>query len=154
LNTGGLPKLIHHAAGPVSLDRSRRYEQDHRVGPFGKPSGLWVSVSGDDGWAAWCSDQNYRLDQLSTAHRVTLRARADVRFISDVSALDAFDSEFRGGTNGSGIDWATVASCHDGMIIAPYQWGRRSQLDWYYGWDCASGCIWNLDAIESFDLLP
>lgn len=148
------PKLAHHAAGPVSLDRSRRYAQEPRVSPFGKPNGLWVSIAGDDGWAAWCRDQNYRIDLLSTTHQVTLRSRADIRFINDVSALDAFDSEFRGGGDGSGIDWATVAKRHDGMIIAPYQWSRRSQLDWYYGWDCASGCIWNLDAIESFDTLP
>jgi len=149
----GLPDLIHHAAGPVSLDRSRRYAQESRVSPFGKPNGLWLSIAGDDGWAAWCSDQNYRLDLLSTTHQVTLRSRADVRFITEVSALDEFDSEFRGVVDGSGIDWETVAKRHDGVIIAPYQWGRRSQLDWYYGWDCASGCIWNLNAIESFDVI-
>ena len=37
----------------------------------------------------------------------------------------------------------------DGIIIAPYQWYCRMTVDWYYTWDCASGCIWNLDAIES-----
>jgi hypothetical protein len=48
------------------------------------------------------------------------------------------------------IDWARVAEEYQGIIIAPYCWQRR--LDgpahsWYYGWDCASGCIWDAEAI-------
>ena len=46
------------------------------------------------------------------------------------------------------IDWPKVAERYDGIIIAPYQWSRR--LDgpmWYYGWDCASGCVWRARAV-------
>ena len=47
------------------------------------------------------------------------------------------------------IDWPAVATDYPGLIIAPYQWScRMSEFTrWYYGWDCASGCIWNADAI-------
>lgn len=38
-------------------------------------------------------------------------------------------------------------SVYDG---APYQWECRLDRDtfWYYSWDCASACIWNLQAVR------
>ena len=53
------------------------------------------------------------------------------------------------------IDWKKVKSKYQGIIIAPYQWSCRLNLDsnWYYGWDCASGCIWDLDCIKDFKLI-
>lgn len=46
------------------------------------------------------------------------------------------------------IDWSAVAAQYGGILIAPYQWKRRLELTWYYGWDCASGCAWDLSLIE------
>lgn len=57
------------------------------------------------------------------------------------------------------IDWFQVVRNFPGIIIAPYLWERRnsnrSNWDscWYYGWDCASGCIWDLRCIESFQMV-
>lgn len=47
------------------------------------------------------------------------------------------------------VNWPLIATRWDGIIIAPYQWSCRydDRTFWYYGWDCASGCIWNLHAI-------
>lgn len=28
-----------------------------------------------------------------------------------------------------------------------------NRCTWYYGWDCASGCIWDKDAIEHYYLI-
>lgn len=44
----------------------------------------------------------------------------------------------------SGIDWKAVAKEYDGIEIDPYQYERRFSEGflWYYGWDCASGCVW------------
>lgn len=51
--------------------------------------------------------------------------------------------------------WEEISSQCDGIMIAPYQWDMRlhTLFFWYYGWDCSSGCIWNLDCIEEFKLL-
>jgi hypothetical protein len=48
------------------------------------------------------------------------------------------------------IEWRKVAERFDGIIIAPYIWQRRLDLEssWYYSWDCASGCIWNASAVR------
>lgn len=41
-----------------------------------------------------------------------------------------------------------VAKDYDGIEIAPYQESLRYDLEWYYGWDVASGCIWNFEGIR------
>lgn len=51
----------------------------------------------------------------------------------------------------SAIMWPKVAKEYQGIIISPYQWERRDFFGtfWYSGWDCASGCIWDKEAIKS-----
>ena len=51
------------------------------------------------------------------------------------------------------IAWEKVAAKYDGLIITPYIWQRRMELNWYYTWDCASGCIWNVRAIKDIRLI-
>ena len=52
------------------------------------------------------------------------------------------------------IDWSSTYKNYDGIVIAPYQWNcRYGDHIWYYTWDCASGCIWNIDAIEKIELI-
>ena len=33
---------------------------------------------------------------------------------------------------------------------------RRLDMEtrWYYGWDCASGCVWDASAVQSVEPLP
>ncbi len=47
------------------------------------------------------------------------------------------------------IDWPLLAGIDwDGIEICPYlQEFRRSNSGWYYGWDVASGCIWDSEAL-------
>lgn len=48
------------------------------------------------------------------------------------------------------INWPMVADRYQGIVIAPYLWSRRMDGGlWYYGWDCASGCIWDAAAVAS-----
>lgn len=52
------------------------------------------------------------------------------------------------------IDWVKVAESWAGVEINPYLWKRRLNGGmWYYGWDCASGCIWDKRAISEIKLL-
>ncbi len=84
--------------------------------------------------------------------------KARVRFITTAAKFDAFTKRF-----GSQpfdfplvyVDWAKVAKLYDGIIIAPYISARRlaHSVNWYYTWDCASGCIWNPRAIKSIKLI-
>ena len=165
--------LLHYASEPVTLDRSRTYPQEEKFWRCGKPNGLWVSVQGDDDWEVWCRGEEFALGSLEPVHRVVLRSDANLLWLSTPEKLDAFHAEwsfeddwerkmadsYRGygvsqefRRNQWPIDWAKVAERWDGVIIAPYHWSRRlGGPIWYYSVDCASGCIWNLDAIQAFE---
>ena len=157
-------ELRHYTSEPMAFDPMREYTQD-APSSFGKPVGFWVSVTGEDDWMSWVTD-NMNEERLNHAARVTITPTARVHVITNDFALDAFTGEYAVQTDYERrwphrvddkakwpIDWREVAKDSDGLIIAPYIWSRRYSHDWYYGWDCASGCIWNLTAIAAVDLI-
>ena len=110
-----------------------------------KPQGLWVSVKGEDDWPSWCAREDFGCGAI--CHRVELKPTARVLILSTPECLDIFDRMY--GDGQQMIRWQEVAAEHAGLIITPYQWSRRFSHLWYYGWDCASGCIWDASAIQS-----
>lgn len=150
--------LKHYPAGdgPFTFDRSRTYGPTRR---YDKPDGLWVSVKGDDDWQQWTQREEFSADSTvdENEHTVTLADTAQLLTVGTVAHIDAFTAEYGlpglayDIPDGWRIDWPRLAREYDGIIIAPYQWRRRNNLStfWYAGWDCASGCIWNLDAIAA-----
>ena len=155
-------KLSHYTDRPLELDRERTYVQPDRPFAHQKPRGFWVSVDGPDDWKDWCIGEEYGLDSLTHRTVVALSPTANVLVLDSVAKLLSFtvgfskldaayahiEERLRPGM--SGIDWPTVAEQYDGIIITPYQWQCRmlDTTSWYYGWDCASGCIWNLDVLS------
>lgn len=111
-----------------------------------KPRGLWVSV--DDAWEVWCRDEEYELARLTHKHKIKLRDTANILLLDTTEKIRAFDEQYKLNMLVEKIDWLRVKQHYDGIIIAPYQWSLRYELMWYYGWDCASGCIWNINAIK------
>ena len=118
-----------------------------------KPIGLWYEVDRD--WQRWCSIEHFRLGpfwgyelELDLDKILVLRTPQD---------LDRFTDEFGSdGSLGVGVTyiaWARVAERWGGIEIAPYQWERRLAFGmlWYYGWDCASGCIWEPTVITRWE---
>lgn len=134
-------------------------EQPERSG-F-KPKGLWVSVDGEDDWESWCRSEEYTIG--SHRHRVTLVPDHGVLVLDTPIALlrftDTYGADSRDGRFGYSymdfIQWSKVAADYPGIIIAPYQWSLRldSRTDWYYPWDCASGCIWDASVVAQVKLL-
>lgn len=163
--------LEHYTDAPFTLQRSTRYEQQPPMGML-KPVGLWVSVpGGDPDWPEWCREQEFALSRLAYRSRVRLSASANVLLVETPSALDLVHQQYSvrddrmeealahvGSAPGRRprrywpMDWRRVAADYQGIVVTPFLWSRR--LDgpsWYYGFDCASGCIWDLDAIESVE---
>ena len=147
-------KYTHWAAGPVTLDKTRTYEQN---ADNVKPKGLWLSVDGD--WERWCEDEGYREKGKGVEHVVEVDL-ARVLHLSDARAIDIFtrryfeEEQHRYLTNHIFINWNAVARDYAGLVIAPYCWERRlaDHTFWYYGWDCASACIWDLSVITKFEV--
>ena len=148
-------KLLHYSdkpiVGEIKLPAGPRRSVDY------KPRGLWVSVEGEYDWKWWCEAEGFRLDQLGVVQEVTLAPTANILHLHSSEELDSFTAkygeELYPGQHSSslikGINWRKVALDYQGIIIAPYIWARRMDLMWYYGWDCASGCIWDVKAIAS-----
>ena len=147
-------QLSHYSDAPFELDCTRTYEQREPVSAHEKPRGFWVSVDGEHGWPEWCRDENFGLDRLASRLPLTLAPTANVLLIETEQALIEFTHRYGVPARYSGgapaIDWVRLAGEYDGIIVSPYQWECRygEHTFWYYGWDCASGCIWNLDALE------
>jgi hypothetical protein len=125
-----------------------------------KPEGLWYGCG--SAWIDWCKAENFDgigknfyelvLDRSKILVIENLREfdEFEKRFVVDPPYMDAFksmgadpDRVFRH----AHIDWNSVSCDYAGIEINPYQWERRLNRLWYYGWDCASGCIWNKRAV-------
>jgi len=150
--------LLHFSAKPLTTIRTTT--QGAR--PAYKPRGLWVSVG--ESWAEWCLAEEFNTGSLCCVSRIQLVDDANVLRLTSAEHLDDFtkrygvvdpryaDAKYADYTE---IDWRVVAQSFDGIVIAPYIYERRMFLMWYYGWDCASGCLWNaraIAAVESIDL--
>jgi len=149
-----IPALTHYSSSPVR----RIYSVAQQPRPHFKPHGLWVSVdAGSFSWPDYVEsgwfDHTYR---LRVVHDVRLEAKARILLIATVADFDAFAGQY-GRTEPvvpsdyhMYIDWRAVAEAYQGIVIAPYRYDRRFDGGlWYYPWDCASGCIWDADAIAA-----
>ena len=143
--------FTHHPRGdwPFTFDPTRTYEQvDYDM----KPKGFWLSV--DDDWRRWCKGDGMD-DWVDGITPVEFDVDTNAcLWLDTAEAIDRFHAEhhtdhFR---REYYIDWRPVADTYAGIIIAPYQWSRR--LDgpsWYYTWDCASACVWDLSVLRVSD---
>lgn len=144
-----------------------------------KPLGLWLGVKGEGGWRDWCQSNGQLLDRLVHRYDVSLAPAANVLSITDVAGLDAFDDRFGGHRDDPDgvresftgpvaavrshfsrnlqarpryIDWARVAAEYDGIVMTRLFTDRRTDprlMPWFFTWDAASACIWNMAAIRS-----
>lgn len=71
------------------------------------------------------------------------------KFVDAFAILTSSD----GLINSHTIDWGRVAEKYGGIEIAPgLPWRFRTRSKWYYTWDCASGVIWDVNAITGIEL--
>lgn len=156
-------KLRHYSYNIVKSVYS--VEQDESDGRFyEKPSGFWVSCDDYElSWPEWCQIADFGGQNLENVHDVELIDNHNVLILKSAEDIDQFTEkygkqsdiyQYLKSTSLISIDWVKVAKEYSGLIIAPYIHERRLSLhtSWYYGWDCASGCIWNASVIKSIKL--
>lgn len=162
--------ILEHYSDQVITSVEDRAQEAPPGNGVGKPRGLWVSVKGQDDWPSWCGSEEFGIDRLRHRHVVELAEQANILNITDGREIEQFHREYRWdwrfGDNFQWtrhlIDWPRVAVKFDGVIIAPYLWAYRLPMEmgsireevsnWYYPWDCASGCIWNARAVAAIHL--
>ncbi len=162
-------QLTHYSKNAhIILDKNKTYS----IPPHsGKPTGLWVSVDSEFGWAQWCYDneQDQFYKRLKYKYDVVLYPHAKILVLDSAEKIVTFSHQYRDHNVekqkpqsyfsttkrdlfDTVIDWKTLKSQYDGIIISPYQDSVRLQYKWYYGFDCASGCIWNLSCINTLTM--
>lgn len=152
--------LEHWSSESPSIDRARISGDGFRCRH--KPNGFWVSVAGPHDWPAYLVGlRGTRGAVPAYRHRIELAPDARILTLDSAEAILAFSRDHGlasiHGTPvppGDAIDWDLVEREWQGIIIAPYQptLRRDPRTRWYYGWDCASGCIWDPAAI--LDISP
>ncbi|MCJ2020571.1 hypothetical protein MKK84_24610 [Methylobacterium sp. E-065] len=148
-----IPALTHYGADPVR----HIYSVAQQRQPHFKPYGLWVSVDANSiSWPDYIESSDAWAHRLRVVHDVRLASDARILLIATVEDFDAFAHQYGRSERTAPpeyyhyIDWTAVAEAYQGIVIAPYRYDRRFDGGlWYYGWDCASGCIWDADAIAA-----
>lgn len=152
-----MARLIHYATKPMSQYILRPFDQ---LEPGLKPKGLWITDESDECWATWCKAEEFNLEALACKHLIILKPNANILRLN--SALDIIDMKRKYHVDPGYasysiyyLNWQIITQEYDGIFIMPYQWDARMHEDcfWYYSWDCSSGCIWNIDIIESVTLI-
>lgn len=158
-----MTQLIHFSSNYLTHVDS----MDQIDKPHSKPTGLWISVEGrgSDGWGRWCRNNNFRRGTLKTRTEIKLKPDANILWLKGPVDILDFTADYQRLPDHyppslhdmtMHIDWKKVAEKYQGIIIAPYDWHLRldSRTEWYYSWDCASGCIWDAEAVEILIPIP
>jgi hypothetical protein len=156
---------LKYSDAPILTGEQWDRRQSGRPMSYAKPSGFWITDDSEECWRSWCVGEQFNLECLTHRHEVILDER-NILILRSALQLDIFTKEFETfqvwGPDEEPrkyrdrcIDWGRVAEWYDGLIVTPYQWSRRMAdgFSWYYGWDCASGCIWKAAAILEVRLI-
>ena len=134
-----------------------------------KPKGLWYSsydswynlILNDIGLTEWLYDYLYKIDinnnNLTTIRDKNKNNKNKLLVIRDTKDFNIFCKKYKNKVKiislGRShhiiyINWKKVSHDYGGIEIIPYL-NKKRNIDWYYTWDVASGCIWNNELIEN-----
>lgn len=138
---------IHLSKYPIYKIEKRQYIQKSDD----KPNGFWYGFG--DKWIDWAevAGPEYKGKYV---YEVDIKS-SSILEIKNYPEIIEFTRKYRSrkqiipGIIFS-IDWQKIELKYDGIEINPYigQARNNEKTIWYYGWDVASGCIWNLDNID------
>ena len=126
--------------------------------PPGKPKGLWYAVGAE--WIDWCKDEMphwigdkfYKIEITDKVLRIT-NVDEFKWFCDKFGYFPEYYKHTSLANHYIDIDWMKVAEEYPGIEIAPHQYSLCHEYNWYYGWDVASGCVWDESAIKSLKRL-
>ena len=146
----------------TSIDSSLEFVNptSHKISD--KPNGLWYGCGSS--WIEWCEYEKFNTKNLQHKFLLDLDF-TKILILDNDSKIKEFAEEygdtikelekFKFGNKKykQYINWNMVAKNFSGIEICPYSFPLRMQLDWYYSWDVASGCVWNKNAIKNITKL-
>jgi len=151
-------KLVHYSANEIKeLKNDYKYPNKSCFYCRMKPLGLWVSDDDDYGWRQWCEKNDFCLENLQYSYEIELKEKANILLLKSEEDILHFTAKYKIEDSHPQIDgilWQKVKDDYEGILITPYrnELAYHLQSDWYHGWDCASGCIWDITSIKTFKL--
>lgn len=154
-------RFIHYSSELIEYLEERPYNQEN-LRWQAKPNGLWFSVEGEGlgyGWDEWCKREDFLIENLQYSYEITLKSDSAILHLKTPEEIFEFTKKYPCRTRQFDEEWDTyqlnweeVKKLHQGIIISPYQWPCRLALEssWYYGWDCSSGCLWDISCVHEF----
>lgn len=136
----------------LSKDRIYKLEKRHYTQrPDDKPYGFWYGFGNE--WIDWTIIAGSER-KGEYVYEVDING-SNILQIKDYSELIGFTKEYGSSKQIApgiifSIDWPRIELKYDGIEINPYIGKARLNTKnlWYYSWDVASGCIWNLDKVK------
>lgn len=149
----------------IKFNFEKKYQQVSGI----KPRGFWYSCYND--WYNFTQ----REDQFHSKyiHQININSRVltniqnknkdKLLVIHNLKDFDIFNSryayELRYSNDSENdllnylVDWNKVSQDYGGIQICPYL-KKRKKILWYYSFDVASGCVWNIKSIiKNSDLI-
>jgi hypothetical protein len=114
-----------------------------------KPSGLWYGIG--TSWIDWVKSEMPKWD-YENIFEVKIN-ESKVLKIDNIDDLYEFTEKYEDQSLNNTmmsnyyIDWNKLSNEYSGIEIVPHIYEAVYDLNWYYGWDVASGCIWNKNGI-------
>ena len=125
----------------VSLSRNK---------PLG---GLWASpLCSDRSWGEWCSNNNFRLETLSTHFLFKIKKNSNIYVIDNIDDLIKISDYYTPKIGKRCINIPYLLDNYDGIFVTSSAVHKLRILDDYlmsdlYSWDVESICIWNKNII-------
>ena len=153
---GGDKMRIHHSRkGTRTGDEPQISGFSQKIG--NKPEGLWYECQdgSSETWKEFCEfGLTAGYSKYDSTYNVVLNDY-EILFIPDEYHFEKFYKMYSvdhpsGPKFDKMIDWPRVAKDYAGIEICPYLSSKRNDDDsfWYYGWDVASGCVWDPSGVK------
>lgn len=149
-----MKKLLYHFSDkPWVFNPEYKYDEGkykHLVSSALKPRGLWLSDEHSElGWSKWCEENDFGSLAYKKAFTLDMEQVLHLKTYRDLVAFTVhYDKVGAWSERGTYLDWQRVKKAYAGLLITPYCYEARLELMWYYGWDCASACIWDLSVLK------
>jgi GNAT superfamily N-acetyltransferase len=122
-----------------------RFQEGH----YGfKPKGIWLAKG--TGWIDFIEEEGIDFKHYCSAFKVDLGE--DILVLNDLEDYNGFTLRYA--ISESKIDWVKVAKRYNGIaLINPRRFQFNEGLQWVYGWDITSACIWSEEGVESIEMV-
>jgi hypothetical protein len=134
---------IHNSELPILRVRRKPVSQTYI---YHKPQGFWYAIG--NVWIKFLEDR--KIWRVGDYNYSVDTSKANILILYSEAKMLEFTERYKDGKKTAFINWDNVAKNYDGIEIPIFMKGLDSdpRTCWYYNWDVASGCVWNMQNIK------